>query len=69
VQGKESMGHGAWSLKTIKLLTVYRSPFTIYDFNDLNGFNDFNGFYDLPLTAHCLPFTSMSQNAPTSSRG
>jgi hypothetical protein len=53
------MGHGAWGkgkntlirkLFKDQLFTAYRLPFTIYDFNDLNGFNDFNCFYDLPLT-------------------
>ena len=38
--------------------TVYRSRFSVYGFDDLNGLNDLNGFYDfngLPFTVYCLP--------------
>jgi hypothetical protein len=35
-------------------LRIYRSPFTIYDFNDLNVFNDFSDFL---FTAYRLLLT------------
>jgi hypothetical protein len=33
----------------LKFIIFYRSPFTVYDLNDLNNFNDLNGLNDLSL--------------------